>query len=255
MRITGLLCVALGIVVCSRAAASSPLGPSVPAANTQRARAARPRLVVVVHRAGGRVAAGDSDDARRWVSHTVKTTGRSAVTLPAFEGTDAEWRGMLSCTRAQYRGLPVDFVESPPATGDYLLAVVGGSARTIGQTKLWGLASAGSRAVVPKGVGFVFSADHRVKDRAAALCVTLTHEVGHMLGLKHSADCTDVMSTAVDCQRREAKYERVRGFRQENWSVLGSSLAAWAKRGNDQETRIVDQTNDKAQTTRALVVP
>jgi len=224
------------------------------AANTQYAPAAGPHLSVVVYRGGGRVVAGDYDDAKRWVSHTVQTTGRSEATIPAFEGTDAEWRAMLSCTQSQYRRLPVDFVEKPPATGDYLLVVVGGSARSLGQTRIWGLASTGVRAVVSKGVGFVFSADHRAKNRTTALCVTLTHEVGHMIGLDHSADCSDVMSTTAECKRRDSKQGGLRGFQQANWSVLASSLAAWAK-GRDPETRITDRATDKAQKTRALVVP
>lgn len=243
----------LGIVRGSHGAAASTSHDNSPAANTQRAVGARPRLSVVVHRGGGRVVAGDYDDAKRWISHTLQTTGRSEATMPAFEGTEAEWRGMLSCARSQYSGLPVDFVEQPPATGDYLLVVVGGSPRDMGQQRIWGWASAGSRTVVPKGVGFVFSAAHRVKDRTIALCETLTHEVGHMIGLAHSADCDDVMSPA--CTNRDYKNGRLRRFRQATWSVLVSSLAAWTKRSKDPETRIADDANDKTQKTRALAVP
>lgn len=211
-----------------------------------------PRLSVVVHRGGGRVVAGDYDNAKRWVSHTVQTTGRSEVTMPAFEGTDAEWHAMLSCARSQYRGLPIDFVEKPPPAGDYLLVVVGGSPRHLGQTNMWGLASMGSKAVVPKAVGFVFSAAVRVKNRSGALCETLTHEVGHMIGLDHSPDCNDVMSDNVECRNAHDKPGRLRLFRQPNWSVLTSSLAAWTKTSNKPATRISGDAEDK---TRALVVP
>lgn len=211
-----------------------------------------PHLTVVVQRGGGRVVAGEYDDAKRRVSHTVQTTGRSEVTMPAFEGTDAEWRGLMSCTRSQYRGLPVDFVEQAPASGDYLLVFVGGSARNLGQTQIWGLSSAGSRAVVPHGVGFVFSADDKLDNRGLALCMTLTHEVGHMLGLDHSTDCNDVMSTAIQCKQFEYK---LRGFRPANRSILESSLASWAKAHEDPETRVTYDANSKTQKTRALARP
>ena len=175
--------------------------------------------------------------------------------MPAFEGSDAEWRGMLSCARSLYAGLPVDFVEKPPATGDYLLMVVGGSSRSLGLTRIWGYSSTGAKAVVPNGVGFVFSADHPDNDRTAALCVTLTHEVGHMIGLDHSADCNDVMSTSVECKHRDYSHGRVRGFQQVNRSTLASSLATWAKGRADEETRIADDAKTKTQQTRALVSP
>lgn len=234
---------ALGIVAGSNA---------ISRANTQRRALAAPRLSVVVHRGGGRVVAGDYDNARRWVSHTVKTTGRSEVTMPAFEGSDAEWRALMSCTRSQYAGLPVDIVEKPPATGDYLLVVVGGVSQYLGQARLWGLASAGAHTVVPNGVGFVFSADHRGKDRSTALCITLTHELGHMIGLEHSSDCNDVMSTTVECKRRDNKH-KLRGFQQANWSTLASSLATWSKAST--ETRITDAATDKTQKAGVLALP
>lgn len=211
-----------------------------------------PHLTVVVQRGGGRVLAGDYDDAKRRVSHTVQSTGRSEVTMPAFEGTDAEWRGMLSCAQSEYRGLPVVLVEKPPATGDYLVVFVGGSSRNLGQSQIWGLSSAGSRAVVPNGVGFVFSADDKLNDRTLALCMTLTHEVGHMLGLDHSSDCNDVMSTSVQCKQFEYK---LRGFRPANRSILTGSLAAWSKAHADPETRVTYDASTKTQKTRALVLP
>lgn len=249
-----MLFVTLGIVAgCSRADASNLNDNTPAAASTQRASASGPHLKVVVRRGGGRVVAGDYDDSKRWVSHTVQTTGRSEAVMPAFEGSDAEWNAMLSCTRSQYRGLPVDFVEAPPAKGDYLLVFVGGSPTNMGKSHMWGWASTGSRTVVPKGVGFVFSADHHAHDRTIALCETLTHEVGHMIGLDHSADCDDVMSTNSACKNRDYKHGRLRGFRQTNWSTLTGSLAAWTQASKDPETRITDDANDKTQKVRANV--
>jgi hypothetical protein len=209
----------------------------------------------VLNRGGGRVLAGDYDDARHWVSHTVQTTGRSEATIPAFEGTDAEWRAVLSCVRSEYRGLPVDFVEKPPTLGEYLLVMVGGLPAELGQVRLWGWSSTGMRAVVPNGVGFVFSAAHRAKDRTIALCETLTHEVGHMLGVAHSTDCDDVMSLNPGCKDRDYRSGRLRGFRPATWSVLVSSLAAWTKFHAHPNTLLIDNANHDSQETGALAVP
>jgi len=247
-----LLFVVLGIVGGSLHADASPLRhKSPPAASTQRPLAADMHLSVVVHRGGGRVVAGAYDDAKRWVSHAVQTTGRSEATIPAFEGSEAEWRGLMSCVRSQYSGLPVDFVEEPPATGDYVLVVVGGSPRDMGLAHTWGWASAGSGDVVSEGVGFVFSAAHRAKDRTLALCETLTHEVGHLIGLNHSTDCDDVMNTGEGCTNRDYQGGTLRGFRQANRSVLASSLAAWTKHSSDPELRYASDEHHQPPKTRA----
>ncbi|NVB84229.1 MAG: matrixin family metalloprotease [Kofleriaceae bacterium] len=206
-----------------------------------------------MHRTGGRVVAGDYDDSRRWVSHTVQTTGRKDAVMPGFEGSDAEWRGMLSCARNEYAGLPVDFVEKPPANGEYLLVFVGGSPTNMGMSRMWGWASAGSKEVVPHGVGFVFSADHKAKDRTIALCETLAHEVGHMIGLDHSTDCNDVMSTNAACRNRDYKHGRIRGFQSPNLAILASSLATWGRSAQDPTTRLADDAADKTQKVRANV--
>jgi hypothetical protein len=219
-----------------------------------RAAEAGRRLSIVVHRGGGRVLAGHHDDARRFVSFTLKTTGRSEVTMPAFEGTEAEWRGMLSCARSQYSGLPIDLVETPPANGEYLLVMVGGSPRNMGKTNMWGWASTGDFAVVRRGVGFVFSAEHRVKDRAIALCETLTHELGHMIGLQHSTDCNEVMDARAACTNRDYAHGRLRGFHEANRLALESSLAAWAKHADVRDAQITNAAS-QAPTTPKSVAP
>jgi len=100
----------------------------------------------------------------------------------------------------------------------------------------------------------VFSAAHRVKDRTIALCETLTHEVGHMLGLDHSADCDDVMNiTNAACNSRDYTRGSLRGFRRDNWADLASSLAAWSRHVPDAQ--IASTTKDQPQTSRARVVP
>ncbi|NVB84228.1 MAG: hypothetical protein HOV81_37980 [Kofleriaceae bacterium] len=210
-------------------ASASPPAPVVPAnwPGAERPPAPGPHLPVVVHRGGGRIVAGEPDDATRWISYTLKTTGYAEATIPAFEGTDAEWVGMMSCARAQYAGLPVDLLEQPPASGDYVLMVVGGSAADMGTTGMWGWASTGEQAVVERGVGFVFSADHHPRDRTIALCESLSHEIGHLLGLAHSEDCSDLMSVSSACGNRDYEHGALRTFTETSRAILARSLAAW----------------------------
>jgi hypothetical protein len=193
--------------------------------------AGRSRLSVVVQRGGGRVTAGDWDNSSRLISRIVAEAGRAAVTMPAFEGTDAEWQAMLACVRAQYRGLPVDLVEAPPPDDAYLLLLVGGRPQALGKAGLWGLSSTGMKEVVPKGVGFVFSAEVRGNARGVPLCETVAHEVGHMIGLSHTDNCADLMSSNLACAKRVRG--QLRRFSRPSWTILTRSLAAWLHRARE----------------------
>ncbi len=150
-------------------------------------------LTVYVNGAGGVVHAG-TDDPAAMRSDIVALHGQQAIELPAFEGTRAEWTGMMACVQGHFAGLPVRIVDRAPAGADHLMIMVGGRPEHTGSTDgEWGRAPMAEGAVSPRGVAFAFSAAMRF-ERTAAMCQTVAHEVGHMLGLDHRQDCADLMN-------------------------------------------------------------
>jgi hypothetical protein len=139
---------------------------------------------------------------------------------------------MMACARAHYAGLPVDLVEQPPTDSDYLMMMVGGTAANMGLKDVWGWSTNGKNAVVPHGMGFVFSADHHPRDRAIALCESVSHEIGHMLGLEHGNHCGDLMNVDASCNDRGYERGAIRSFDASNWSILTHSLGAWVTAAN-----------------------
>lgn len=180
-----------------------------------------PRLTIYVHGWGGRFHGGDRDDAAAGVSSSIRNFGLAYADLPAFEGTQDEWTQMMACARRHFTGLPVELTHDRPATDDYLMVIVGGRASDLNTTGAWGWASQGDHAVIERGVGFVMSADHQVADRAGALCESLAHEIGHLLGVAHTDDCRDLMSNNRACARV--------GFLDHSRGVLEASLARWGE--------------------------
>lgn len=197
-------------------------------------------LVVYINGGGGHFVAADHDDASRSASNVVKYGGRPAADVPAFEGAPGEWKQVMACVRHYYEGLPVEIVDERPANDEFLMLVVGGRADDLGYQKLWGLSSTRPPRVVERGVGFVFSAAHRASSaRVQHLCETAAHEIGHLLGLRHTESCDDLMTSNTTCVRQAPIY----GFRADNWSLLARSVELWReKRDHGPELQPVTRT-------------
>ncbi len=200
----------------------APVEPVGPVLTTNVAPAGN--LVIYVHGSGGRILGGSPSDAPRWVSSTVSYHGLEYADFPAFEGTQDEWRTIMSCAQSYYAGFPITLVDQQPSSGDYLLAVVGGS-MSVFNTNAWGEADTGSGGIVERGTGFVFSADHQTDHRAQRICETLSHEIGHMLGLNHVDACQDLMSANAACVWDGARP----GFLDGNRQILAPHLARWGE--------------------------
>jgi len=93
--------------------------------------------------------------------------------------------------KANQFSFAVAAVDVPPARGDYILAMVGGSSFEFGfDDTVHGIAPWNGK-VLDNAVVFVFDSPDTSIQR---ICETAAHEVGHALGLDHSHNCSDVMS-------------------------------------------------------------
>ncbi len=152
--------------------------------------ARRDGVRVVLHRDGGLVVAG-KDDPHRFRSGVVERRGLDWIDVPAFAGDDAEWAELVACVQDKYEGLAVEVVDTPPARGDYILAMIGGTPDQFGfEEHVGGIAPWNGR-VIDDAVVFAFQTpDTSTLD----LCEKTAHEVGHALGLDHTRECSDLMS-------------------------------------------------------------
>ena len=145
---------------------------------------------VVLHRDGGLVLAGD-DDPRRLHSGVVERNGLDWLEVPPFAGDDAEWAELVACVQEEYAGLRVEVLEAPPARGDYIAAMIGGSPAAFGFDEQVGGIAPWNGRVIDDAVVFAFQTpDTSGRD----LCEKTAHEIGHALGLDHTRDCGDLMS-------------------------------------------------------------
>lgn len=138
------------------------------------------------------------DDAPRGISSVVANAGNKAVKLPGWKGSEAGWKKVVKCVRDLFAPFDVEVTDQRPAHDDFVLVVVGGTAKNIGakNTKVSGLAPFNG-GVIPKPIVFAFSA--AVKNDVRATCETIGMEVAHAYGLDHGYECKDVMTYLGGC--------------------------------------------------------
>ncbi len=155
---------------------------------------------VYLNRTGGsfHIINGATNSATDSANISVAADGRPRTAVIAPMAADFHWATISACVQAHYAKYDLRFVESRPASGVYVEAVVGGSGTELGfgANQLFGIASADNFcSVTEAGIAFSFSETHRgVPQADAELCATIAHEVGHLLALEHETLATDLMS-------------------------------------------------------------
>ena len=155
---------------------------------------------VYLNRFGGtyQIGGGPTDSAKNITSSRVSGDGdtRTAVIPPL--GADFDWPVIATCVKAHFKPYNIRIVETEPASGIYVEAVVGGTGAPLGFSPgaLLGIASADNFCgVTEAGIAFNFSEAHRgYNQKNLELCATIAHEVGHLLALEHKTHAPDLMS-------------------------------------------------------------
>lgn len=111
-------------------------------------------------------------------------------------GAEFDWPTISACVEQLFAPYDLRFVETRPASGIYIEAVVSG-AGDIGDPIMLGIAAADNQCYVTEaGIGFIFAEAHLdlPPPLEVQLCWTIAHELGHLLGPEHETLATDVMS-------------------------------------------------------------
>ncbi len=122
-----------------------------------------------------------------------------AVEIPPYGGGDRAWNAVVDCVRTHYAPFRVDIVDTRPARGKYITAVVGGLASQLGlDDRTTNGVGPFDGSVIPDAVVHVFSQVGTGERDIENVCAVTAHEVGHALGLDHEVLCGDIMSYYLD---------------------------------------------------------
>ena len=113
-------------------------------------------------------------------------------TVSAYSGTDAQWNQIVSCVRSAYAPFNVTITDQRPASGDYHMAIVAGTASQVGESSNVLGVSPFSCGYIPNSISFSFanSEPTNIDD----ICWTVSQETAHSWGLDHKFDDRDPMT-------------------------------------------------------------
>ncbi len=117
----------------------------------------------------------------------------SAVNIPAYTGTAAQWNQIVACVRQTYAPFNVQIVtDRPPAGTNYHMAIVAGRAVNAGQQNGVLGVSPFSCGYISNAISFTFA--NEAPSSILDLCWTVAQETAHSWGLDHKYDNRDPMT-------------------------------------------------------------
>lgn len=162
------------------------------------------RGVTLYVNGGGARLTGGWDDSAADVSSIALRAGDELV-VPAWQGGARRWRRVIDCVRDRFGEFAVDVVTDRPASGDYIMIVVGGDPALIGMPDSVSGIAPYTGSVLRTAVGYVFS--ESLRHDVEATCVSILHEAGHAMGLDHAYLCEDPMSYLWGCGEKRFRDE------------------------------------------------
>lgn len=177
-----------------------------------RAKIRGPSKVIYLNREGATLLPG-ADDAANNRSSIVKNAGFKRMVMPGYSGSDRGWQALARCIEQRFAPFGVQVTDRRPVgNDDYIMAVVGGSARELGydakEAKGIGGLAPFNGSPIGGAVVFVFTAT--LKNRLEDSCDTAAMEIAHAYGLDHSFHCRDVMTYKKRCGARRFVDEDMR---------------------------------------------
>lgn len=163
------------------------------------------KRVVYLNRHGGEFVKGTRNSAQDNTSTVLDVDG--PVSIPPFEGDDAQWNSVVACVREQFAAYELRIEPSLEPDGPHMEIVVGGTYQdALLKQRVEGLAPQRLDCeILERGVGFVFS--QQFFGDVEKICWATSHELGHLLGLDHSLDCDENMSYTPACGQKVFKNE------------------------------------------------
>jgi hypothetical protein len=163
--------------------------------NGDRQTFATATTVLYLNFEGGVIKKGSKSDA------STNTSFIGGGTVPPFNGDQATKDQVITTVKKLYEKYNIQIVTTRPGSGDYDMAMIGGSPSDIGlaySTNVTGVAPMDCDDKMPRDIAFVFSDNIKAlmpsSKYAQKVSETTAHESGHTYGLPHSDDGCDLMS-------------------------------------------------------------
>jgi len=144
---------------------------------------------------GGVITKGNKSDA------SINTSFIGGGTVPPFNGDQATRDAVVATVKKIYEKYNIQIVTARPSSGDYDMAMIGGSPSDIGLSysqSVTGVAPMDCDDKMPRDIAFVFADNIKAltssSKYAQKVSETACHESGHTYGLPHSDDGCDLMS-------------------------------------------------------------